>query len=204
MLKKLLTFAAITAGISCFAASGVRIDLTGVSSKVSLKPAGGTKGLRIYNAGWTKDAAKKKCYLTVYGSRNLPETWTKFSFSFIPGKDGKISISFRGAWHKPKGAKKNIAIWTAYDNITITGTEAKNCDFEFVNQKNIFDGWSGNPANMIKGAKEAQSGKNYVIVWHNSPVVQTLKVKKDQKVTVTFFAKTTEGPEKVKSKMDNI
>ena len=204
MLKKLLTFAAITAGISCFAASGVRIDLNGMNSMVPLKSAGGSKELKIYNPGWVKDAAKKKCYLTVYSSRNLPEKWKKFSFSFIPGKDGIVSISFRGAWHKPKGAKKNIAIWTAYDNITVTGTEAKNCDFEFVNQKNIFDGWSGNPANMVKGAKDAQSGKNYVIVWHNSPVVQTLKVKKDQKVTITFFAKTTEGPEKVKSKLDNI
>ena len=204
MLKKFLTVAAIVAGIGCFAASGVRVDLNATSSKVSLKSAGATKGLKVIHAGWIKDPKKKSCYLLAYGPRNLPEKWTKFYFSFIPNKDGMVRVYFRGAWHKPKGSKKNVAIWTAYDNITITGTEAKNCDFEFVNQKNLFDGWGGNAANMVTGAEDAKSGKNYVIAWHNSPVVQTLKVKKDQKVTITFFAKTTEGPKKAKSNMDNI
>jgi len=202
MLKRILTIAVLVAGISCFAGSGIRIDLDGRSKKIALKPGKASKGLKVANAGWLKD--KKQYYLMAYSGMNISKEWKKYSFSFTPDKDGVINIQFKGAWHRPKGAKKNVAVWVAYDNITVTGTEAKNCDFEFVNQKKIFDGWRGNSANMVTGSEDAKSGKNYVIAWHNSPVYQTLKMKKGQEVTITFFAKASEGPVKKKSDTENI
>lgn len=202
MLKRILTIAVLIAGIGCFAGSAVRIDVNGISKKVALKSGKVSKGLRLVHGGWLKD--KAKYYLMAYSNMNISKEWKEYSFSFTPDKDGIVSIYFRGAWHKPKGAKKNIAVWVAYDNITVTGTEAKNSDFEFVNQKNLFDGWTGNSANMVIGAADAKSGKNYIIAWHNSPVYQTLKLKKGQEVTITFYAKACEGPIKKKSGIQNI
>ena len=202
MFKRVLTIAVLVAGIGCFAASGVRIDINALSSKIALAPGKASKGLKVVNGSWMKD--NSKYYLMAYSPMNLTDKWQKFSFSFTPDADGIVKIHLRGSWHKPKGAPKNIALWTAYDNITITGTEAKNCDFEFVNQKNMFNGWTGSTANMVIGKEDAQSGKNYVIAWHNNPVYQTLKLKKGEEVTVTFFAKTSEGPVRKKSDMENI
>jgi hypothetical protein len=202
MLKKILTIAVLAAGVSCFAGSGVRVDINGIKNQIALKAGKGSKGLKVINSGWLKDKAKYA--IMAYSGINISKDWNEYSFSFTPEKDGIIYIHFRGAWHKPKGAKKNIAIWVAYDNITVTGTEAKNCDFEFVNQKNLFDGWSGSGANMVTGAEDAKSGKNYIIAWHNNPVYQTLKVKKGQEVTITFHAKASKGPVKKKSDLDNI
>ena len=202
MVKRILAIAVLVAGISCFAGSAVRIDVSGLSKKIVVKPGKASKGLKLVHGGWMKD--KAKYYLMAYSGMNVPKDWTKYSFSFTPDKDGAVTIHFRGAWHKPKGSKKNIAVWVAYDNITVTGTEAKNCDFEFVNQKNLFDGWGGSSANMVTGAEDAKSGKNYIITWHNNPVYQTLKVTKGQEVTVTFFAKSSEGPVKKKSDINNI
>ena len=197
MLKRILTIAVLAAGITCFAGSGVRIDIDGVKNKILLKPGKGSKGLTIVNSN-------NKYYLLVKSAMNLSNKWQKFSFSFTPDKDGIVNIHFKGVYHKVKGAKKLTEAWAAYDNITVTGTEAENCDFEFVNQKNLFNGWSGSGANMVTGSEDAKSGKNYIIVWHNNPVYQTLKLKKGQKVTITFHAKASEGPVKKKSDLDNI
>lgn len=191
MFKRVLTIAVLTAGITCFAASAIRIEINGISNKVVVKPGKAGKGLRIANAHWLKD--NNKYFLVIASGMNIPEKWQKYTFSFTPETNGVVNIYFRGAWHKPKGAKKNLEVWVAYDNITVTGTEAVNSDFEFVNQKNLFNGWTGNGANMVTGPKEAQSGKNYIIVWHNNPVYQTLKLKKGQEVTITFYAKASDG-----------
>ncbi|MDD5697304.1 MAG: hypothetical protein PHH77_01690 [Victivallaceae bacterium] len=189
MLKRALIISAAVAAAGCFAASGIKIELNGTDDKIELKPGKADQGLTVVNAD------SKYC-LTVASALNLPDKWQKYSFSFTPNKEGIVSIHFCAPSSKPQGDKTDITFWTAYDNITITGTEAKNCDFEFVGQNNLFDGWSGNPANMVTGMEDAQSGKNYIVVWHNNPVYQTLKVKPGQPVTVTFYAKTSSGPVK--------
>ncbi|MFA6715187.1 MAG: hypothetical protein WC082_01540 [Victivallales bacterium] len=196
MLKNFLVVTVIAAGICC-SASKVKIDIDGLKENIGLKPGKADKGLNVVNA-------RSPYYITVCTPAELTSEWQKFSFSFTPDKDGMVKINILGLFYKPKGAKKDIEAWTAYDNITITGTEAKNCDFEFVNQKNLFDGWEGNESNMITGAEDAKSGKNYVIVWHKNPVYQTLKVKKGQEVTVTFFAKASQGPVKKNDDFQNI
>jgi len=202
MFKRILAITVLVAGINCFAGSAVRVDVNGLKDKIAIKPGKASKGFKIVNCGWMKDRAKYA--IMAYSAMNISKEWKEYSFSFTPDKDGIVQIHFRGAYHKPKGAKKNIAVWVAYDNITVTGTEAKNCDFEFVNQKNLFNGWSGDGANMVTGSKNAKSGKNYIVVWHNNPVYQSLKVTKGQEVTITLHAKASEGPAKEKSDTENI
>lgn len=203
MLKRFLTVAVLTAGI-CGSASVARIDIDGLEGTIELKPGAASEELKVVNGSSLDPDAKSPFYLIAYTPGKLTDEWQKFSFSFTPDKDGIVKINFRGAYHKPEGAAKNIAIWAAYDNITITGTEAKNCDFEFVGQNNMFDGWEGDEANMVTGSEDAKSGKNYIIAWHDNPVYQTLKVRKGQEVTVTFYAKASAGPVKDNSDFQNI
>ncbi|MFA7230076.1 MAG: hypothetical protein WC071_02285 [Victivallaceae bacterium] len=193
MVKKLMMLALVVAGVSCVAGNVSRIDIDGRKGGIVLTPDTESKNTKVTDGAWMKDDAK--FFLMATSAQALTKDWQKFEFSFTPDKDGVVGILFKGPWVKRKEDKTNQPVWVAYDNIVITGTEAKNSDFEFVNQKNLFDGWSGNLANMVTGSENAQSGKNYIITWHNSPVVQTLKVKKDQKVTVTFYAKEATGKE---------
>lgn len=72
-----------------------------------------------------------------------------------------------------------------------TGME-KNPDFETINDKGIFDEWIGTPANIAKDQNDAQSGKNYVKVWHDLEVRQVFEVKKGQKVMVKFYIRAIE------------
>jgi hypothetical protein len=195
MLKRILTIAVLVAGISCFAASVVRIDISGIGKKIVLTSGELSKGMRIANPGWAKK--NSKYYLSAH-SEKLTGKWQKFSLTFTPDKDGPVNLAFMGSYRRDKGAKNLTPVWVAYDNITVTGTEAKNGDFESVNKKKLFAGWRCKPDNMISGSEDAQSGKNYIIAWHNRQVAQTLKVKKGQEVTITFYAKASEGPAKKK------
>ncbi|MBU8902610.1 MAG: hypothetical protein KOO69_07710, partial [Victivallales bacterium] len=110
MLKRILTIAVLAAGITCFAGSGVRIDIDGVKNKILLKPGKSSKGLNVINSN--------KYYLLLKSAMNLSDKWQKFSFSFTPNKDGIVNIHLKGIYHKVKGAKKLTEAWVAYDNIT--------------------------------------------------------------------------------------
>jgi len=192
MLKRTIIFAVLIVGISCFAKSAIRIDVDGLQNKVSMKLGESSYGLSIINGPWLKNRAKY--YIVAHSPMTLAKEWNKYSFSFIPEKDGIVRISFRGVPYKEHGVKGNIPIWVAYDNITITGAEVKNSDFELVNQKNLFNDWSCNTINMRKGVKDAQAGENYIIAWTETPVSQYIELKKGQKVTIAFYAKASDGP----------
>lgn len=179
MKKMMFTVAVALAGITCLASPGFRIDLEGAAEKVAMKPAGCDEGIIL----------EAEEYTLIASNRQLTDKWQKFEFSFIPDKDGLVKIIFNG--HPDKESPQ----WVAYDNITVTGTKAKNGDFEFVNQHNLFDGWSGSPANMVVGKRDAQSGNNYVIAWRKNPVFQKLNLTKNQKVTIVFHARAATGKE---------
>lgn len=201
-MKKFFTLIAValfTAALCAAPKSYVRVDIDGRNGKVELKPLPG-KTLDVLNAGWLKENFKK-FYLTAASKEPLTDKWQKFEFSFIPENDGRVSIAFRGAWYKPKDAKENIPVWTAYDNITITGAELKNTDFEDYGYdvKGAFDGWGGDITNMLQKTIDAQSGKNYIVVWHNKSITQSFNVKKGETITITFYAKASDKPEKIKT-----
>jgi hypothetical protein len=58
----------------------------------------------------------------------------------------------------------------------------------------LLSGWRGKTKDNIVTGDDAQSGKNYVIAWNRNHVHQAIKVKKGQEVTVTFYAKSSDGP----------
>jgi hypothetical protein len=60
MKKSLAILVLAGIGIICSAA-GPRIDINGTQNKIGLKPAGGSEGMIVVNAGWMKD--NKEYYL---------------------------------------------------------------------------------------------------------------------------------------------
>ncbi|MHB9138822.1 MAG: hypothetical protein ACYC4Q_05410 [Victivallaceae bacterium] len=184
-MKKMLTLVLSLAAVCCMAQQAeVRIDVIAVDSKIALTP--GKSELKINKASWMTQ--NSECYLTVTGAK-LDSTWKDFEFSFTPDKDGKVLLELKGPWYKAKDAKEISQIWVAYDNLAVTGATFINPDFETVNEKGLFDGWNGSPANMVVGSGDAKTGANYLKVWHNQSATQAIMVTKDQTVTVKFSAK---------------
>lgn len=190
-MKRILAIALFATAAVCMAQQAqIRIDVSGMQDKVPLTPEKSEQGLYVGNPGWVGE--NKECYLSVAGGK-VDNNWTAYEFSFVPEKDGKVTINLMGPWFKEKDATTNSPVWVAYDNLIVTGAEIKNTDFETVNDQGMFDGWDGNPASVLKDQSDAQSGKNYAKVWHNQPVRQTLEVKKGQKVTIKFSIKAVEN-----------
>ncbi len=189
-MKKMLAIALFAVAASCMAQeASVRIDINGIAEKNQLTPVKSDGGVGIDNAGWM--GPNTPYYLAVLGGK-VDSNWNAYEFSFIPEKDGKVVLSLMGPWYVAKDAKDNSPVWVAYDNLTVTGAELKNPDFENLNDQGLVSDWDSAAANIVKDKGDAQSGKTYVKAWHNQPVRQTLDVKKGQKVTVKFNIKAVE------------
>lgn len=186
-MKRVLAIALFAAAAVCMAQQAqVRVDVNGAEDKVPLAAVKSEQGLSVDNPGWMKE--NKECYVCVSGGNKVGSDWTTYEFSFIPGKDGKVTLNFMGPWFKAQDAKDITPIWVAYDNLIVTGAEVQNPNFDSLNDQGLFQGWECNQANVVKG----QDGKNYAKAWHNQRIAQTVDVKKDQKVTVKFNIKAVE------------
>ena len=195
MLKGFFVVVVFCVGINCFAITQIGIDINGVKNKITLRPGSTSRNLKLVNSSDNKE--NSQYYLTASGNLKNLKKWTKYYFSFTPGEDGVVQIHLNSLVKETKtkkGKKKEISLWAAYDKITITGIEAKNCDFELLDDKNLFAGWNGNAKNTVTGSRKAKSGKSYIIVSDENPVFQALKLKKDRQVTVIFYAKASKGP----------
>lgn len=185
MMVTLMAFAVVAQN------PAIRIDLNAVSDKIELKPGTKPEGVTLTKASWLKDDAK---YYLICSGGKVTKDWTEYEFTFTPDKSGKVSLSLLGPWYKPQDAQQIVPIWMGYDNVTVTGATLANPDFEDLNEKGEFNGWSGNITNIIKEVPDAKSGKNYIRVWHNLPMRQTMTVTQDQMVTVKFSIKAVDSP----------
>ncbi|QSH42169.1 hypothetical protein P0136_04200 [Lentisphaerota bacterium ZTH] len=205
MSKKITAeFLALTLCLSCIAGGKVRIDIKGIKNKIPLSLGKGNKDIKLGRIKETT-AAEQQYTLCATSRTGTSKDWKKYSFSFTPQASGLVSIYFRGPVVCDKTGK-TLKVWVAYDNITVAGVKAKFGDFEYANKKDFFDGFKGNPANLVTDVKDAQSGKNYIVTWHSSPVLQTLNVIKGKAVTISFYAKESNGklPQKTAGPSNNI
>jgi hypothetical protein len=186
-MKKILTFVLAMATVCCLAEkAAVKIDIDGTKNQIELKPDV-CQNVAMHNPKWLGD--KKQFYLSATSKATVGSYWQEFFISFIPQQSGKVKLILRGPWHKPEKAEKNLPVWVAYDNLEIIGADSQNTDFELESVSGIFDGWSGDQANMVRGASDAKSGKNYIKVWHDSPFTQEITVQKGKLVSIKFSVK---------------
>ena len=192
MLKGFFVVVLVCLGISCFASAKININIDGVEGKVSLVPGSVSRNVKLANSN--SDAENKQYCLTASIKLNNLKRWRKYYFSFTPNEDGVVEIHLNALVKNGKAKKKKPCLWAAYDNITITGIEAENCDFETLNKEKLFAGWHNHKINMVTDSRRAKSGRNYIIVSDKDPVSQKLELKKGRQVTIIFYAKAVKGP----------
>lgn len=211
----LLTLLVGTATIAGAENVRARIDIAAnPKDGIALTPGTATSGGFVGNASWGK-TEDRKFYLTAETPVLAEKQWTKFSFSFTPEADGKITIILKSTYKQTKGKKQQDQAWVYWDNLTIEGAVVSgqtapvvlplagdvppaakvanglvNGSFETVDAKGNAAGWFKNAgAVVVKDKTLAQDGQGCVKVWCNANFAQNFKVKKGGKVTITGYAR---------------
>ena len=125
-----------------------------------------------------------------------PEKWSEYSFSFTPRRDGEVIISFESeSWVKEdKDFELYNACWMRIANVQLKG--AKIVDGTFANDKKSIKTWTGGKDKKYKDRRLAPTiekdptapGGRYLRFCWQSGIQQTVKVKKDKEVTLSFSA----------------
>ncbi|HOK05219.1 MAG TPA: hypothetical protein P5270_02085 [Victivallales bacterium] len=152
-----------------------RIDIDGTNNTINLTLDANLQGGWGTNASWFDDDAKNKEYVLVIFQTT--DNWSQSSFSFLPTKDGEVSLILRSRWIPDK--TKEEEEWTLFDNIVVEGAEIKNGNFEEGNSS-----WNLNGNSEI--VTEGKQNNKCVKVSHDSPAIQNMTVNKDKKVKITF------------------
>lgn len=161
-----------------------RIDVDGSKDKINLKPV---KGMN--NHSWLKSKGLDKNFLYSFSKPLTSEVWEDMEVSFIPDKDGVVVLHLMGKYYLPKGEKKIIPVLIEFDEVQLTGAELKNGGFEQLDEKGKVADWNLK-GELVKG--KAQAGDNSIKVCINNRATQTIKVTKDQQVTLKAKVKKAE------------
>jgi hypothetical protein len=127
-------------------------------------------------AHWIKEEEAKKRYLTS-DLKVSDEQWTEVKFVISCTEDTDLKIALRGQWDK------TMRNWTYFDDVSAIGASIKNPGFEEQG------GWKFDKSQQVLDESLAHSGKGAVLVWHDKEASQFVRLKADEKVTITAWVK---------------
>jgi len=172
-----------------------RVDISSRDRKVPLEPIGATPGTSFGHPTWGQGDARN--YSLVGQWKVGPVDWETTTMRFRAKADGEIRLTLRSQYKTVNG--KPLAVWIFYDRIEAKGMTVANGDFEKASgdQPVGWQLWSGAESGKAQYLRDgtALSGQACVKLWHNTPAVQNLTVKKDQEIALTVSAKLAEAPE---------
>ena len=131
--------------------------------------------------------------------------WKNITIDFTPREDGTVDLILNGPWEeeKPGIICRKEVLW---DSISAEGTTVENGGFESQSEGRP-GGWKplyqDYPVPNTWPLKDASplDGKFIAASWQNRPLVQTLRLKAGQKVTLRLHAKAATLPDFVAPKL---
>lgn len=133
-------------------------------------------------ATWAKPPGSR----IVCSGDDLPaDTWREIRFSFTADRDGSVTLNLMGRQHLSPVDNRWIPVWTYWDEFRAEGCELVNGDFEQVADGRPV-GWkpSLDPAWLVPGVSATPAGRFAVKSWHNGRMMQSVKVRGGQPVTI--------------------
>jgi hypothetical protein len=188
-------------GLFLFAATGIpgrlraqememqaRIDINGITDKIGILIVSIPKGGSGQIATWHKNPEDNKRYATFHMPASKTQ-WRKMTFSFMPTKSGRVTLSLRGMWSKIDGIVQRN--WVRFDDVSIDCIPLKNGGFEKVSGGKPRD-WllperDGFQAVLLQGAGKVHTGRHAIEVAHDQNANQIIEVKADTIITVTAW-----------------
>ncbi len=184
------TFFAVVACVSMVSAMAAvesfRMDLRAVKDATisELVVPGGTS---IAVQKPSKNVKEGITQAYIYSDKGaLTKEWKKFTLTFVPEEDGRVSVSFLTPGSSDLASIKPVLI----DDIQVTGGKLKNGNFETLNGEKFAAWRMSNGAKVVTG--NAAEGKNCAQVIYRGQISQAIYVSADEKVTISFQAKLAE------------
>ena len=179
-MKKFIVLTALVMSCAAFALDAVRVDVQGVADMRISKVAG-----EKLSVGTTPAKAEKDILRAVLISGNLNAEWQKFEMSFVPEKNGRVTLRF----HTPGSRNIKSIKPVLLDDVQCTGGTLLNGDFEILNN-GVLTNWRLGSAGKLITGENVYHGKQCVQVFFNSGMaVQTIFVTAGEKVTISFRAR---------------
>jgi len=181
-MRKIFSLTMLMLAATAVMASGeVRVDLFGSTTLRAITAKTPLKWQRFKHYK-DKPLEKKSAMLL---SPPLTDQWQDFEFSFVPERDGNVSILF----HVPGSSNKENIKPVLIDDVKSTGGEVRNGGFELLKDGKAH-GWSLRELAELLTGDDAAEGKSYVKVsYSKGSAAQSIKVRGGERVTVTFKAK---------------
>lgn len=156
-----------------------RMDLVSMKSDIDLEIQKTSGKFTVIDSPWYKE--KRKQSIEIRGM--TVDEWKPYSFTFLPKKNGNVSLIVRAPYVKPGTTPKVCA----YDNIKAEGAELKNSSFEDkIPAHGWIPGWNTKDGLMTG---DAADGKCYMRASYSKGFWQNLVVKEGVPVTISFMAK---------------
>ena len=191
-MKKILFAAAVFAGVcSSFAAGELRLDLRKVRD-TTISEITVSEGLKI--AVQDPKGAKEGITKALIYTEPLTSEWKKFTITFVPEEDGRVSMAFHTVGSSRIETIKPVWI----DDVQVVGGKIDNGGFEKL-KNDAPASWrlgrhkekEAYSAKLITG--KAAEGQNCVQIFYNTgTAAQAIRVTADEKVTLTFQARLAE------------
>lgn len=185
-MKSLLTsFLLVVLTLSCAAQSAIVFIHGNVDLK--LQPAtANADAVECGRAPWLTDNVQN---IWAKMPQMKEGVWNKFSFRFIPEKDGKISITLIATADKNMKSGKTENSWILWDTLSLDGATLMNGDMELKNA-------NGKPAHWLDNGQttngndlpQAHSGSGLLCTAAKKQAVQSgINVTAGQEVTLTGY-----------------
>lgn len=157
-------------------AACARLDIDGSKDGLSLSVVEHKPGGSAANQSWGDEATRSQRLILSYPAA---DHWKQAWATFKASKDGNVSLILRGPYVKDaKGSLSQVD--ALFDCVSASGTDVKDGSFEESGR------WSMDESKTVSNRFISLSGRNCAQLWHNSPAIQTISIRKDQPVTIRF------------------
>ena len=162
------------------------ITINGIKEQNKLTPGATANKMKVINRPFGPEA-ERPFVIRANGSETTGQTWTEYSVTFIPEKEGYLWLSLEGEYTDKKD-KPNFKV--DYDTLTITGAilDNENGDFEVVTADGKPKGWSAKEWLPTKKSPAA-TGIHYITASADKPIGTSIRVTAKQEVTIRFNAR---------------
>ncbi len=154
-------------------------------------------GCQPYPARWVKPEGS---YLRGSTGELAGDVWQDAELTFVPAKDGVVSLRIRGRPFASAGDNELLPVWTYFDDVAVEGADLTNGGFEEVGAEGLPEGWKYyTPSHtqvlplVIAEEGAARAGQRCVKVWYSGALSYDLRVEAGKQIAVRAKARGEVG-----------
>ena len=164
-----------------------RIDIFGQKDLIGLSVLNKAEDSKFHNINWGEKDKRKYALTTELFFRHDKQP-RRAEFSFMPDKDGPVTISLTSQALRPRPGHEEDDTWVYFSSISANGTEIANGDMRGTDGSRPH-GWSTHPQTSLS---PLNGGGNEIRVCHRKRAWQTIQVRAGVPVCISLSTRPGE------------